>query len=77
MAEDLGRQPPDLPRRLLGNRGRNQQPRLVLAVLVVVIVELVPGHDLADDGGPRLLISEDRALELPRVDRLLVSADSS
>ena len=45
--------------------------RLLLAVLVVVVVELVPRHDLSHDRGPRIVVAEHGALELPGVDSLL------
>ena len=51
--------------------GRNQELRLVVAVLVVVVVELVPRDDLADDRGLRLVVAEHGALELPGVDAFL------
>ena len=55
----------------LGDGRRDQQLRPVLDVLVVVVVELAPRHDLADDRRLRLVVAEHGALELPRVDPFL------
>ena len=54
-----------------GHGRRDEKPRLVLAVLVVVVVELAARDDLARDRGPRTVVAQDGALELARVDPLL------
>ena len=61
----------DLVRDRVRDRRGDQELRLVVAVLVVVVVELAPRHDFADDRGPRLVVAEDGALQLPRVDAFL------
>src|SRR5262249_31551978 len=54
-----------------GNGRWPEQLRAVLNVLVFVVVELAPGDDLPDSRGLRLVVPEDGALELTRVDSLL------
>ena len=70
-AEDRDRQALRLLRDGRRHGRRDEQLRLVVAVLVVVVVELVAGDDLARDGRARLVVAEHRALDLARVDALL------
>ena len=53
------------------DRRGDQELRVVLAVLVVVVVELAARNDFSDDRGKGIVVAEDGALQLPRVDALL------
>ena len=74
--EGFDGEPSHLARDRRRDRRRNEQARFVLSILVVVVVELVTRNDLPRNRRAGLLVSEDRALELPRVDAL-ASARSS